>query len=256
MKKKFSLRRIGLLLQRYFNENINREIMFWSVITLLFTILDQRDFVLLVMFISGIIFSTFINKDFTDMRRQSSYLLLPATPAEKVSAVVFLSIFYHFGMTLISYIIGNGLIIFIFQLILKFPIPVNWDIFQLNHAVESNGMIISYSENIFWRIASLYLLIQSVFLLGTYYFNYFALVKTVMTLLLLFIIVGGIQFVMFKTLWDVKYIKNAIFPVIIMVGDGTYPVIIERGIILGGFSITPVLWIVSYFRLSEKQVSN
>jgi len=63
MNTNFRIKNISLLLKRYFVENAYREILFWSIISLIFTVLDQRDFVQLVIIVSGLIFSNNLYKE-------------------------------------------------------------------------------------------------------------------------------------------------------------------------------------------------
>ena len=106
-KNTFSFKRLVLLLNRYFRENMNREVMFWSILTLIFTILDQRDFVILVLFLSGIYYSVLLNKEISKGVSGMHFLLIPATHAEKLTATILLNTIFHFGMTLLAYSIGN-----------------------------------------------------------------------------------------------------------------------------------------------------
>jgi hypothetical protein len=254
MNKKFKISRVGWLMHRYFIENISREIMFWAIISLLFTILDQRDFVLLVIFITGIYNSVFLNKDFSVQTSGMHYLLIPATHAEKLTTKIILGIFYHFAMSLIAYVIGNLLIILIYHTILRFQIPVNWDIFISSQTIEVNGILQIVNQNELWKIIGLFALTQSIFLLGSLSFKRHAILKTLFCVLCLIFIVIGLQLFLFKTMWDVKHLQNALLPVLVMISDSTIPDIIEKAIIFGSFLILPFLWTVSYFKLKEKQI--
>lgn len=253
MKMQFSFRRIFLLLVRYFFENRNRELLFWSVITLVFTILDHRDFVLLVLFVSGIYYSLRLNKDLSD-KRGIHYLMIPSTHTEKLVSTLFLNTAFHFGMILLAYAIGNLLIMLVYHYILKYEIPVNWDLFQETTSVETDGVYNMYVENVFWKTWGSFALLQAVFTLASLYFKRHVVLKTLLTFFLLGSILVFIQMFLFKTLWDVKYLYNAIFPVLAMISNSEIPVLVDKAYNYGIILLLPFLWIVSYFRLTEKQV--
>ena len=253
-KNTFSFKRLVLLLNRYFRENMNREVMFWSILTLIFTILDQRDFVILVLFLSGIYYSVLLNKEISKSVSGMHYLLIPATHAEKLTATILLNTIFHFGMTLLAYSIGNLLITLIYHVILKLDIPVNWDLFQVTKQYEINGFIQVSVQNVFWSVLGIFAFIQSVFTLGSLYFKGNTVIKTIFTIFCFTGIIMLVQIVLLKTLWDVKYLKNAILPMLVMINDSTIPTLIQKSIVWGSFIILPFMWLVSYFRLSEKQI--
>ncbi len=254
MIQKFNFKRLALLLQRHFLEDMTREIMFWSIITLIFTILDQRDFVIIVMFLSGIYYSVLLNKELSNVTSGMHYLMIPATHAEKLTATLVLNTIYHFGMTLLAYTIGNSLILLIYHVILKLQIPVNWDLFQVTNTYEVNGILMVSDQNVFWKIFGLFAFTQSVFILGSLYFKGSSVMKTLFSLLCFCGILFLIQIFLFKTVWNVKHLQNAILPVIIMINDSRIPAIIDKTILYGSYLLLPFIWLVSYFRLIEKQI--
>ncbi len=251
---KFSFTRLALLLNRYFRENMNREIMFWSIMILIFTILDQRDFVVFVLFLSGIYYSVLLNKEISNGVSGMGYFLIPATHVEKLTATILLNTIFHFGMILFAYSIGNLLITLIYHVILKLDIPVNWDLFQVTRQYEINGFIQVSIQNVFWNILGVFAFIQSVFLLGSLYFKGNTVMKTILSIFCFTGIIMLIQIVILKTLWDVKYMKNAILPMLVMINDSNIPELIQKSIVWGSFILLPFMWLISYFRLTEKQI--
>lgn len=254
MKNNFSIKRIGLLLQRYFLENFYQEIMFWSIITFLFIVIDHRNFVITVLFISGLISSIRLQHELLRGSNGMHYLLIPATHSEKIATTIFLNTLYHFGMILLSYTIGNLLIMFVYHTVLKIQIPVNWDIFELNSTTNVNGIIVATMQNVFWSILGYFALFQAVFMLGTLYFKKNALPQTILVIIGIFLFLFLIQLTLFKALWDVKYLSNAISPAVLMIKDGTLPEFIKIGLHYGSYILLPFIWIVSYFKLTEKEI--
>ncbi len=252
--KDFRFERVALLLKRYFYENMNREVMFWCIITLLFTILDHRNFVILVMFASGIIAAVRLNKELLSTSSGMHYLMIPATHLEKLITGIVLNTVYHFCMILVSYTIGNLLISVVYHFILKMEIPVNWDLFQVTTPENINGVLEMTLQNVFWSLSGMFAVSQALFMLGSLYFRHNAIPKTIFSLVAIGIVLFNLQIFLFKTLWDVKYISNAILPAFVMFSESNIPPFIEKTILIGTYLMLPFLWVVSYFRLSEKQI--
>jgi hypothetical protein len=221
---------------------------------LFFTILDQRDFVIMILFLSGIYNSVLLKKEFSSTNKGMQYLLIPATHAEKLTAILFLDVIYHFGMTLLAYCIGNLIITLIYHTLLKLDIPVNWDLFQVTRQYEINGFIQVSIQNVFWTIFGLFAFTQSIFILGSLYFKRNSVLKTIFSILCFTGVLMLIQVILLKTLWDVKYLKNAILPMLLMINDSSIPVIIQKTFVFGSYILLPFIWLVSYFKLSEKQI--
>ncbi len=253
MKNQLSIYRIGLLLKRYFRENKNREIMFWCMITFIFTVLDNRIFVLFVLFLSGLIYSIRLHKDLLKGTNSMHFLLIPATQTEKIVSTVFLNTFYHFGMTLLSYIIGNMLVTLTYHFILKMPVPVNWDLFQETSIVNVNGFIQPVEKNVFWSVFGLFAFSQSLFMVGSLYFKNNVIPKTIFSILGFVFVLFLVQVFIFKTFWNVKHLVNAIFPMFVVISDFNIPTLFKNTFVYGSALFIPFLWIVAYFRLSEKE---
>lgn len=254
MKFTFSFRRVILLIQRYLFENISRELLFWCIITLIFTILDHRSFVIIVLFISGLIYSLRLNKELLRGANGMHFLMIPATQTEKIVSNIFLNTIYHFSMTLLAYTIGNLLVTLIYHVILKIEVPVSWDLFQTSNTVYVNGFMQVIEQNVFWQIFGLFAFSQALFTLGSLYFANNAVFKTVFSILGIGFVLFQFQIFLFKTIWDIKYLSNAIFPMFVMITDSTIPAIVDNAITIGSYLLLPFLWIVGYYRLTEKQV--
>lgn len=253
MKNTISLRRIGLLLKRYFLENINREIMFWCMITFIFTVLNNRTFVLIVLFVSGLIYSIRLHKDLLKGTNSLHFLLIPATHTEKLTATIILNTFYHFGMTLVAYSIGNLLVTIIYHFILKMAVPVNWNLFQEATVINTNGVFLVDVKNVFWSILGLYTFSQALFMVGFLYFKNNVVFKTVFSIIGFGFILFFLQLFVFKTFWNVKHLTNAIFPMFVVITDFTIPDVFKNAFVYGSCLLIPFLWVVSYFRLTERE---
>lgn len=254
MKTKFSPSRVAMLLQRYFFENWSREFLFWGIIIFLFTALDHRIFVISVLFISGLISIIRLQKDQLNDSNGMHYLLLPASNSERITSMILLNTIYHFGMILLSYIIGNLLVVFLYHMIVKIQVPVNWDLFRTTTISMESGVKIVSVQNVFWKLFGFFALFQSAFMLGTLYFKKYAWIKTLLWALAIFFFLFLIQLILFKSVWDIKYLKNAVLPSILMLSDGKAPEFGNIIINYGSYLLLPFLWFASYYRLSEKQI--
>lgn len=248
-----SLLRIWNLILRHFVENKYRELMYWCVLTFIFTIMDHRIFVIGVLFISGIIYTNKIKNSILKNENARNFLLIPASLTEKLTSVILLNTFFHFGMILFTYAFGNILITAIYQLLLKIDVPVNWDLFHTTNTIVVDGVIQASEHTVFWQLLGLSSLSQAVLLAGALFFERYSTLKTLASVIAILGLLAFIQLILFKSLWDVRHLSNAILPAIIMLQNATLPPFVMLAIEYGSFILLPFLWIISYFRLTEKE---
>lgn len=253
MNATFSFKRVGLLLKRFFIENINREIMFWCILTALFTLLHQGDFVKLILYITGFVFAARQFKVFLYRPGSMHYLLIPATHVEKLTASILLNTVYFFCMTILTYAIGNLLGTNLFNSILGTSNPVSWDLFYTRAIQTTEYNNLTYTNN-FWGILGFFTICQAVCMLGSLYFKRNALGKTLVSIMLLGIVLAIIESILFKLLFSSLFQTNNMVSINIILSESTLPSEIELAIKIGTFLLIPFLWLVSYFRLAEKQV--
>ncbi|MEI8085022.1 MAG: hypothetical protein WCG93_02275 [Paludibacter sp.] len=254
MKANFSIKRTSLLIKRYFVENLYREIMFWSIITLVFTMFDQRDFVKVILYISGLVFSVNLYKEFWNAPTGIHFFMLPATHFEKITVAILLNTLYYFAMTLLAYFLGHMLIILVYHLILKIPIPINWDLFEATKTIFMNGKTYVSIENEFWTILNNFALIQALSMAGSLYFKNNFITRTILSVFGVAIIFGIIQLLLMKIFLGDISLADSIVYINIALNNPNIPTVLEYLVRIIGYLIIPFLWIVSYFRLTEKQV--
>lgn len=250
----FSITRIILLIRKYIYENLYREIMFWCIVSISFMALDHRIFVLFVLFLSGLINGVHIYNYFLKKSNKMRFLMIPASQSEKILTIFALNTIYHFSMILIAYSVANLLVTFVYHYILKLQIPVNWDLFSVNNTIYINGYTQKIKQNVFFNIFGIFALCQSIFTFGFFYFNTNRFSKTVLSVITIGLGIMALQFGLFKYLWDVKHISNAVYPVIVMLTDSTVPAIVDNAFLIAYYIFFPILWIISYFKFSEKQI--
>ncbi|MFZ4724723.1 MAG: hypothetical protein ACOYMD_04690 [Paludibacter sp.] len=255
MKLNISLNKILYLLKQYFTENLNGQIIYWSIMTLLFAAFDQRGFVLMVLYISGFVFTIQLNSKLNKQTVGMQYFLLPASQTDKIVVSIILNTIYYFVMTILAYVVGNLLILLIYHGILKIDVPINWDLFQFSIPSLNDGIMQLTERNEFWSILGTFATIQSISLLGSLYFKRNPMGKTILSVitiglmfliiqfLLMDIFIGNIEF--FEKIKWLTIIYNEI-----NVSTSTGILIMKMCVSL----IIPFLWLVSYFKLTEKQI--
>ena len=251
MNTTFSLNRLGLLIKRYFVENTQRELSFWGIVIVVFMIIHQINSVEIFFYISGFIFAARMFKVFGFTPGGMHYLLIPATHLEKLVTSILLSTVYYFSMLLITYTIGSFLGTTIGNAVFSLHNPVSLDLFQMesisngwgNNIVQQKGLM-----SIFFSFA----LIQSVFLTGSVYFKRNAIGRTILTFILVSISLGIIEAIIFRMTFGSLNLNGQSFNLSIS-GDNIFPGIESATQVLK-YLMIPFFWLVTYFRLTEKQV--
>lgn len=251
MKDILSLERILRLIKQYFMEHTYREIMFWGIISLIFTVLDQRTFVINVILISAIFFNSNLLHQFWRGPNKETLIMQPVSNLEKLIVVFFFNSIYFLGMSVLSYAIGNGLIILIFHQLLKINIPINWDLFISTHSFLENGLIQVEHVNEFWSIFGKLAFIQAFFTLGSLSFKRAATTKSFLTMSLMLLGILALQLFIFYTAMNLHSVHSLALNIAIMQNTGEINLLIKPYEILFFGIATPFLWVISYFKLKE-----
>jgi hypothetical protein len=252
MNTTFSFNRLGLLINRYFAENKQRELSFWGIVIVVFIFMHKINAVESFFYISGFIFAARMFKVFSYTPGGMHYLLIPATHLEKLVTAILLSTVYFFIMLLVSYTIGNIAGTSLENLIFSTQNPVSLDILQLESASYAwgNHQMAHYAglPVIFFTFA----IFQSVFLLGSVYFKRHALIRTLLTIIFIFILIAFLEALIFRITYGsfslVGHSFNFTFS-----GDDLFPGF-EQASKVFSYLLVPFFWLVAYFRLTEKQV--
>lgn len=240
MNTSFSLNRLGLLLKRFFVENGQRELTFWIISTVVFMVVQDESAIVMFMLIAGLIFAGRTYRAFTYTPGGMHYLLIPATHFEKLLSGILLSTVYFPGVALITYLIGNPIGTYLTNMIFGFDMPLHYKLFDSQY-VHLLDLIISFVT------------VQAVFLLGSVYFKRNAVGKTFLTFILLIIIIGILEVTLLKSLFGSTSIEMRNMNINIHDADSLFPGFSYIGTAIK-YSLAPFFWIVSYFRLTEKEV--
>jgi len=250
MSQTLSFKRIGLLLKRYFVENQNYEIYLWSILTLIFMFFRSEGTAQLITLIVGIVYATRFFKIFAYPSNGTHYLMIPATQVEKLVTVFLLNTFYFFLMIMITSAIGNFIGTILRNLIYGISTPFSLQFF-FPYSKLNSDFDITYLLKNFGVFATL----QAIFTLGSLYFKRNSIAKTLLTLMMISILFGIIEYTVFKvTMGSLLSVLNQYDGFQIAWNEIIFP----KGMILVwkiiGYLLIPFCWIVSYFRLTEKEI--
>ena len=247
MNTTLDINRLSLLLRRFFIENKQRELTFWGIATVVFTLMhlagpqEKSISVEMFLYISGFIFAARTFKIFNYTPGGMHFLLIPATHFEKLTTAILLSTFYYFVMILISYSLGTILGTTIGNFFFESNNPILFSLFSSHADIYSNSHSLLNKFMFFAEI-------QSVFMLGSIYFKGNAIGKTWLTITAVGIIIAIIQVSLMKILWNgMHFAETFNYQAGYLAGSS-----IKAKVFV--YLLIPFFWTVSYFRLKEKQV--
>jgi len=248
MNNIINLQRTGLLLKRFFIENKQREMIFWAITTLIFAIMPNIQSVQIYIFVAGLIFAARQFKTFSYTSNGMHYLLIPATHTEKTTVSVLLSVFYFFVMSMITFALGMLLKYLIFDVIINDYILNYYNYFLETSKMNDFSVIgfLKYFSHSFIKFIS----IQSIFLLGSIYFKKNAIAKTFLILFALTIIISIFELVFIKNFVSNKPMGIKMLSLFINGDKSLLSYVFE----ISKYVLPVFLWVISYFRLTEKQV--
>ena len=252
MNTTLNINRLALLFKRFFVENKQRELIFWGITIAVFTIMHQVGSVEMFTYIAGFIFAARMFNIFSYTPTGMHYLLIPATHTEKLIVNIVLSTFYFFTMILITYVIGSVLGNLLGNMIFDWNKPLNFELF--NDSI-SNAWSSDKHNGVFHLFMS-FALSQSIFLLGSIYFKRSAVAKTFLSIILVAIVLGIIQYFIYRITFGSMHMNhvsinfNLLNPIFVNEILPDYKI---AGTIFK-YALIPFFWLVTYFRLTEKQI--
>jgi len=269
----FSFNRLGLLFQRFFAERSRYELIQWVTMMIVFMFIRNiNPAMLIAILVSGVIYASNFYKEIHSSGNGAAYFMIPASQLEKTIVGVVITSFYYFAMIIITYVIGNLLGTLLNNLIASTNVmqmiglnfihhsDLQWKLFDISLKPE----IIEKGQNFFERTHSsfflglfgLFLLGQSIYLLGSIYFKRVPFFATLLALNVIQTIIGIVfltEFVLIVgNIYNLGGISNS-YDLGQTVGHTIYNLVHKLPEIIF-WLLSPFFWIVSYFRLTEKQV--
>jgi len=258
-----NFKRLGLLFRRFFIERSRYELIQWITMMIVFMFLRNNSVgMTMAILISGVVYASNFFKDIHSRGNGAAYFMIPASQLEKTIVGVVMTSFYYLAMIIVAYLIGNLLGTFLNNMLAGINIlpgfspfhhsPLQWHLFSgfsdpfVNINVNGDSKFLGNTfSNHLYHLFCLFLIGQSIYMLGSIYFkrNHF---------LATFLAVFVIQLLLFL-------LFAAILRLVFGINNGqisTY----EWGMMVGKilksllWLLAPFFWVVSYFRLSEKQI--
>jgi len=228
--------------------------MYWGILTLVFCLNHQTDSARMIIYIMGFIFAAKLFKIFSYTPGGMHYLLIPATHLEKLVANILLSTVYFFGMILLTFSIGNIIGTNLINVLFNQTNSISWDMFSLSNT-HSIGNIPSAFGSPFIGMIFIFFIIQSVFLLGSIYFKRGGLGRTMLSIFGFFLLLVIIELFMAKIMFGSFSVTDNMMASLNFSPENSPTIkIIEYLFKIVNCLLTPFLWVVTYFRLTEKQV--
>lgn len=247
----FNVNRLGLLLKRFFIENKQRELSFWAISLVVFMLLRNSTAVSVFIIVSGFIFAARTYSIFKYTPGGIHYLMIPTTHFEKLVTSIILSIFYFLSAVLITYVIGNTIGTYAGNMIFGLHDPVHFELFNLgNNSIQYSGNDVDHS--LFGLFLS-FAISQSLFILGSIYFRKNAVGRTFLSMIALTTVLIIIEVLFLKVAYGSVEIQTHN---IHLTNDAAQKLFQSWITVwqIGKYCAIPFLWVVSYFRLTEKEV--
>lgn len=264
MQNSFSFTRLWLLIKKQWFDNAKlyslSAFALTGILIIIFTIWwlsNKADYrfheggtygiFLVVLFVSGLIFSSTTFNALSDKAKGTYWLSVPATPLEKLTSVFF----YSFIVFPVFYFVSFWLVK-----------QASFLLIQLN---PKNELVYITPDDIFRKevmpgLLYTFFSLQALFMLGSVYFERFAFIKTILvTVIIAFVFVMFVQLLAhnllpehfgFKGSTEFRVYENdegpKIYSLPVWIGKVIEP--------LAKFIWVPVLLTATYFRLKEKEI--
>jgi len=247
----FSFNRLGLLFRRYFAERSHTELIYWSIMVIAFMFIRNIPQLMIgLIIIAGAFYAARFFKEIHFPNNGVAYFMIPATQLEKLTVGIVMTSFYYFAMMMVIYIIGNLLGTFLNNILVNVGTITGFNIFH--HSSLRWELFSAFMKpwksgyaNLVTYLFEMFLVVQSIYLFGSIYFkrnHFFAtfLATNIIQILLSIVFIIELRLIP----GDINYTPSYY--------DWGRTV---ASILKNVFWLIPLFfWIVSYFRLTEKQV--
>lgn len=276
MNAVFDLRRWGLYLGKHWNENKRRYLLSLAAIGGLLVL--WYSFLMIVnpenplgqrmqavtyyvgLFLTGCLFASLIFNDLSDGPKAIHYLLTPASALEKLlTGIVYAVILFFISYTVVFYAVDF--------IMLKISNGVSGDWLERHHQTprppqELLNVFVwgEGGDNFYFYVMLIFFAVQSIFFLGSVYFVKSQYIKTLISGLIVFLfMVFYIHKVMgsfmpdggfFKPFTVYRVWKTNVGDAMIQLPEWFSAILL----FLTKYMLAPGLWVVTYFRLKEKEV--
>ena len=220
------------------------------------------------LWFTGCLFASTLFTDLSSRKQALPWLSLPASHLEKLlCAILFGAVLFFIAYTVVFYLVDIPMVQWANSILRGHP--RNWPNTNIPvpptltyNLVSSAGAPIPEKES--HQFTSAYFVLQAAFMLGSVYFVRFSFIKTVVAVLLLVLAFVVFQraviYPMLPTGWSNDFLHwtqdmNALNDHDMPLKEVRVPAGLEPlGLLLMQLGIAPFLWLVTWFRLKEKEV--
>jgi hypothetical protein len=272
MNQFFSLQRFSLLVSKHWADNKKRYSL--SVLAFiglligwfLFFLLVEKDapmdkgmqFItfLFSLFVIGSFYASQYFRELSSRAKGINFLLVPASAFEKILCSILFNFVLFFVVFVSAFYIADFLMVTVSNSFLDSSSPENKQ--GLINVFQEAKLPFDGTNTI--NLLAVFFSIQAFFLLGSVYFEKYSFIKTVISGFLIFLALFFFIFFLFELMPNGGYTSGFLTSFHIQTGDNQhYLVSIPNWIgkslfYLLMYGTAPFLWIVTYYRLKEKQV--
>jgi hypothetical protein len=237
-------------------ERFHTELIYWGIMVVVFMFFrNVVPVITLLILIAGVFYAARFFKKIHYPSSGIAYFMIPATQLEKLVVGIVITSFYYFVMMMVVYVIGNLFGTFLNNILASINV-FGFNFFSHSHLqwklFENIDFLDPHDTMKFIRYPVLYFTIflytQSLYLLGSIYFKSNQFIKTFLSvkiigllLLILYVIELRLIFGDINTFANIKFPAN---------WDAILYYVMQTTLALSSL----FFWIVSYFRLTEKQI--
>jgi hypothetical protein len=265
----FNFNRAGLLVQRYFTGKIQNELIFFGIMFVLFMFFRNNPVVVgITILLAGVFYAVKGFKEIHAPANGINYFMIPATQLAKITVSILLFLIYYFAMMLLAYVLGNlagtalnnllaNIDFLSTELRLFHHSSLRWSFFentspliQEMFTIDERTITKESGISYIFLFIKLFLVIQSLFILGGIYFKHNQIFKTLLALIIIafaFSIIWGLELHLFI----IKSELNHSTGLEIMNDWGN---MVKNTSNVFYWLLIPYLWVTAYFRLTEKEI--
>ena len=271
MNQTFSFHRVGLLIAKHWSENKKRYLlsvlafMGLLIVWFLFVMLTDNDYpmaegfqqisYLFSLFIAGTFYASQQFSELGSKGRGSNFILVPASATEKLLCGLFYTFVAFFVVFTAAFYAVDALMVGIANAVNPLPEPT-----PVANIFKTSEPRADQNENLYFLL--IFFTVQSAFLLGSVYFEKYSFIKTSISLALLFFAFFTLFYYLHEGLLPDNggYHKGFLTSYRIYSDTGENKLIqlphwignVLKFLFL--YAVTPLLWLVMYHRLKEKEV--
>ncbi|MET0464830.1 MAG: hypothetical protein ABW007_16830 [Chitinophagaceae bacterium] len=273
MNQFFSFRRFSLLVSKHWADNKKRYLLSVTgfalllIVWFIFTILVdphtpmQQEIQILTFFFSlfgtGAFYASQYFRDLGSRAKGINFLLVPASAFEKIlCSILFTLVIFFSVFTAVFYLVD------ILMVTISNQFTAAHDPLRQESVINVfRAAILPFDEMSTLNVLLIFAAVQSIFLLGSVYFAKYSFIKTIISSFVVFFLLFCLIYLLYEHLMPRGGYVDGFLTSYRVTVNGTDDHLVRVPNWIGDvvhfmlvYGITPFLWVVSYYRLKEKQV--